>query len=635
MQNFFLDFKKYHYEFMSNYIIGVAFMACLAYYFTLEARGSYLQTFFYKANFMTKEQNINNDNQVQEAPARDFQDTNFRTPRNFGFDGDAPRPARRPPLRETIMNMDKDILKMLARRCNIIDKMKAKHGHLDPGEEKTLRTSWEKQATQMTRDPRIIKQLFALFQEIEFSSKPQHGDDKRTAFNLAPTKEPIDMLIQAPLVSRRSRFYLNLAGASGSALILRPGLLSDADVECIKMFNQCATSLAWDDDGTMRSREGGGLSLPDKVIFVGDDALNFYLLLGHYVGTVSRAKFTGESNLKLADFSSLRRFLPALGVRLSNAIPGTLGFPLRIECSGMLPDEVVIPSDVDADMALGLILAAPFWEKSVTFDLKNQAKAQEIIEEALSILEPCSAKFTHLNQTITIHPSPISTPKEPVLGVEMSLAAYLLALSAVSYGKVQLDGLWPSCALASEIQTIFEQCQVQIEITDKQIVSTKAKLSNTQELKLDASKLDERFAPLAIALSASAALQGVEAYLPSGTNHINNDHIHLFIAHLGLEVDENNLLKPIPNFEDNEIPFTAPSVYWAMAYALCAFAKPNLKLSNPGIVTILYPQFWNLYNTLPSPQIKKTVAETVDEKPVRRRIIAADQDGIGSGDSDN
>ncbi len=560
---------------------------------------------------------------------REFRD---RAPR----EGRPPRdPNRRPPLRETIMDMDKDILKMLARRCNIIDKMKAKHGYLDPKEEKTLRTSWEKQATQMTRDPRIIRQLFALFQEIEFSAKPQYGDEKRTSFNLAPTKEVLDVSIDAPLVSRRSRLYLSLAGASGSALVMRPGLLSDSDVECIKMFNQCATSLAWDDDGTMRSRQGGGLSLPDKVIFVGDDALNFYLLLGHYVGSVSRAKFTGDSNLKMADFSTLRRFLPALGARLSNAIPSTLGFPLRIECSGVLPDEVLIPSDIEADVVLGLILAAPFWEKPMNFMLKNHPKAQEILEEAISVLEPCGAKFEIQGQDIKISPSTIITPKDPALGMEMSLAAYLLALSAVSHGKVELNGIWPKCQLAEHLQEIFKQCGMPLEIDAHKITSANIDGSVPKNLNVDASMLDARFAPLALALTLNASLRGEQCYLPKFAPEISDEHIQLFIAHLGFEVNSDNLITAIENFEELEMPFTAPSVYWAMAYALCAFAKPHLKLSNPGIVTSLYPQLWNLYNTLPSPQIKKQILEPVDEKPVRRRIIAADQDGIGNGDSNN
>jgi 3-phosphoshikimate 1-carboxyvinyltransferase len=61
-----------------------------------------------------------------------------------------------------------------------------------------------------------------------------------------------------------------------------------------------------------------------------------------------------------------------------------------------------------------------------------------------------------------------------------------------------------------------------------------------------------------------------------------------------------------------------------MAYALCAFLRPNLHLSNPGVMTSVFPPFWNMYNTLPVPVLKRNRQEKEDEdaKPVRRRVIA-------------
>ncbi len=545
------------------------------------------------------------------------------------------RPAvKRPPLRETIMNMDQDILKMLARRSNILDKMKAKQGHLDPKEEKTLRTSWEKNATQMTRDPRVIQQIFALFQEIEFSAKPQFGDEKRVSFNLSPTKEAIDVQMHAPMVSRRSRLYLSLAGASGSALHIRPSLLSDPEVECVKMFNQCATSLAWDEDGSLRAREGGGLSLPDKVIFVGDDILNFYLLLGHYVGSLSRAKFTGDSTLKFLDLSTLRSFLPQLGARLSNAIPGTMGFPLRIECSGILPDAIQIPANIDADAVLGFMLAAPFWEKEVSFDLSKHAQAEQIIEEALSVLVPSCAMVKNDGHIVHISPSKITTPKEPILGMEMSFAAYLLAMPAFTSGKVQLEGLWPKCEIGDSIITTLKSCGVEVAKTEGQIITSSLEVTEKlNQEKLNATCFDERFIPLAIALAIAPALCGRPAYMPDLSDNSLVDDINSFMNNFGFETNHDGQIVRMPHFEESGVAWTASSPYWAMAYSLCAFIKSQMKLTNPGIMTSLYPQFWNLYNALPFPHIKKPTLELVDEKPVRRRIIAADQDGAGSGDN--
>lgn len=59
-----------------------------------------------------------------------------------------------------------------------------------------------------------------------------------------------------------------------------------------------------------------------------------------------------------------------------------------------------------------------------------------------------------------------------------------------------------------------------------------------------------------------------------------------------------------------------------MALALGAFLRPNLRLGNPGVLTDLFPAFWTLYNTLPTPELGRKKAEPVDVKPARRRIIA-------------
>ncbi len=639
------------------------------------------------------------------APAY-FTDMN----RPFGRGGRGARGDKRPPLRETVMNMDKDLLKVLARRCNILGKMKAKSGHLEVREEKEIRASWEKTATQMTRDPRIIHQLFALMQEITFSAKPEEGMAKRTGFNLAPPPLPVGIRMHAPLVSRRSRLFLAMAGASGSACRMAPSLLDDASVECIKMFNQCATSLAWDDDGTLISREGGGLSLPDKVIFVGDDILNFFLLLGHYVSQNTRAKFTGESALKKADLTSVRSFLPQLGARISNVMPNSSGFPIRLECSGILPETVDIPEDVPADFVLGLLLAAPFWENSISFDLRFHPQAESIMEEALAILTPCKAKVRRENDILFFNPSNIKTPSTPELGMDLQFAAYILALPLAQGGQVQLDGLWPVCPTAEQLEKCMHFFGLITEKSTSGIHATHPRVENpqgfgaststfavqesmeaeadfapedntdpedgftaddiltaeenfvshendpaeeilTEEISaeegfteekpmesifLPASALwqDPRFTPLLAACAYILALrhQGKKRIVLPAEAPVES--LESFFNHLGFEyVEDGFTLDVSRQRRDPATVWTAPTPAWALAFALAAAAKPHIKLSNPGIMTNLYPQFWNLYNALPSFDIKKNVTEQKNDKPVRRRIIAADQERTGNGDS--
>jgi hypothetical protein len=71
-----------------------------------------------------------------------------------------------------------------------------------------------------------------------------------------------------------------------------------------------------------------------------------------------------------------------------------------------------------------------------------------------------------------------------------------------------------------------------------------------------------------------------------------------------------------------------------MAYALAAFARPRLKLTNPGIMTALYPRFWALYNTLPEPKTDQAAAqgeerndnpsEKRNDMPKRKRVRLSD-----------
>ena len=260
---------------------------------------------------------------------------------------------------EEITDIDRNILKLLLKRHNLLQRLATHQGRPDAKTEQQLRAAWEKNATRISRDPKVTRQLFYLLQEVHFLPKPDPDDEPRQAFGLAPLRQPVNLSMPGPKACRRTRLYLALAAGSGQPLRIDDILLNDPLTECVKVFNQAGGQLAWQEDGSVLARAGEPLPLPDKVIFLGDDSLNFHLVLGHYLGRPSHAKFTGDSKLKLSDFSALRRFAPLLGARLTNAIPKTDGLPIRLEASGMLPQELIIPADLPADAVTGLLLAAP------------------------------------------------------------------------------------------------------------------------------------------------------------------------------------------------------------------------------------------------------------------------------------
>ena len=139
----------------------------------------------------------------------------------------------------------------------------------------------------------------------------------------------------------------------------------------------------------------------------------------------------------------------------------------------------------------------------------------------------------------------------------------------------------------------------------------------------DLSALPSTLFPLGLVLALIPAVRnkgGVMPSLPSGTDMTLVDS---FMGQLGLLRDGNTL----STVEPSAAPWASPSVSWALALSLAAFLRPNIKLSNPGVVLSRLPHYWNLYNTLPSPPLTRKPAEeqsgTAPARPARRRVFAS------------
>ena len=99
-----------------------------------------------------------------------------RGPRNGHETGDA---RARKPLREVVCEIDRDILRLLLRRNNILVRMRGDKPRLDSAEEKTIRESWEASVSRISRDARLSGHFFSLMQEVEFQPPPRLSPRRR------------------------------------------------------------------------------------------------------------------------------------------------------------------------------------------------------------------------------------------------------------------------------------------------------------------------------------------------------------------------------------------------------------------------------------------------------------------------
>ena len=227
----------------------------------------------------------------------------------------APRPFRRENSSrgqdlEAIMALDEELLRLVMRRARMLARQRTA-GRLDPAVEKTLRTSWEEKAARIGRDPRLARDLFQLVQSVEPLSR---AEEEQGYFNLAPQLKPVAIDLKAPADGMTARMILALATASGQETLLRGLALNDGLIDGIKALNQIGGQLWWEEDGSVLSRGGSGLTRNlDKVIHVGNDIFNLWMIIAFCLGMPARLKITGGESLRFIDLSGLRRFLPTLG----------------------------------------------------------------------------------------------------------------------------------------------------------------------------------------------------------------------------------------------------------------------------------------------------------------------------------
>lgn len=538
-------------------------------------------------------------------------------------------------LRESVCEIDRDILRLLMRRHNLLRRMYTAKGHLDPAEEKFLREAWEAAASRVSRDPRLSSRLFTLMQEVEFLPRPEDEPaDKRPAFNLAPSTAPIALAMRTPLACRDTRAWLYLAAAAGRPLRLEPCLMNDPIVDCVKMLNQLGAALTRENDG-VSAMSAAPLAAPDKVVHVGCSAWNFYLVLGHYLGRPSRAKFVGDPDLRFADFSVARRFVGQMGARLIQAVPKSDGLPVRLECSGVLPDMVRLPADAPVELAEGILLAAPFYAQPLRLDLAAMPARTVIYARTLPILEQAGADVRRDGDRISVSPGLAALPEKPSLPMEAELALLLLALAPSLGGSVRLEGVWPQTPAAQAGWELLRRlgCSPRSEKGDTPVIE----LTQSAPLTIasDGFDLPEQFPvdwlPLPLALLAQTALRQGSAPLPPAlreglTDEFRSD-MTSFCSALHLCV-EDGVLRPLREDEAGAAAgrgWNAPNPVWALALALaaCARDKRAVRLGNPGIITTLYPAFWTLYNGLPAPKMEREPAPAAPVQRQRRRIITS------------
>lgn len=533
----------------------------------------------------------------------------------------------RPSLVEEISGIDKAILKLFLRRHNLLEKLR-RNGQIQAADEKTLREAWQKEATQISRDPDLTSKIFPILQSLSFLPKPDRNPDEigerisgQESFTLHPPRLSVKIKLTAPLSSRLSRIWLYMACALGKPLSLQNLLMGTRLTDFIRLMERLGAKFNSDIDN-IAALPGMPIASPDIAIHTGDDPFNFLIILSHYILRPTRAKIMADISMEPAMFTSLTAFLASLGCRLTPTIPKNLGFPCRIECSGLLPAVITFPDDLPEDLALALAIACLFYDKPLTLDLERLPDRANLLSGLIPLLDQAGAAYKLGNFTIEFEPSPLSPPTRPRVPFDPCVASFLLSLPMPLTGECRLAGMWPEWRKIRGLRDLLIRSGLPWRGDDDLATCGNSESSWNFQLPSDVailpSELPDWAQPLICALAACACLGGGSGIIPS--TYLEDQDTLNFIAAAGLASDPQGKLE----IATRAVPiWNAPDPVWAMALALAACAgkgRPPLRLGNPGIVTGLWGYFWRIYNFLPVPGAPAAKAPATPAQPKRRRI---------------
>ncbi len=556
------------------------------------------------------------DNNRDNNGFRDRGRDNDRFPRQRG------RSSRTYENLLTLFDVDKELLNLLFRRAELLDGVKHDN-RVSPNLEKKLRVAWEGGTAKITKDPRIARDFFNLLQQLE---PIPYAYSKPNYYCLAPQFTPVQIDLDGALCSRQVRMLFALAAASGTMASFTT-YLSPTIMSTIKAFNQLGGQLWWEGHDRVLSRGGSGIMhYLDKVVPVGSDELSFYLVLALTLLVPARLKLVGDGPLRFMNTQAIKNFLPRLNARLTTVIPGQDGIPVRVESAGMMPNRVELPSDLPRDFIIALVLTS-----CMRKDLKGE---MEFVIEEHAEINCIKSELASLFATVSV--PCVFEDNDNVLSIKVTIQAPVF----VDDVSVDLDPMYTTCLLAMPAfaggKAVLRGKLNEKDLYCLDFLRSTGLTVNCEENNLVSEHPGKKLCapdlslapsyPMALIFSVLSALSGEEVRLPEISEKfvedIQEDVIHGFLAQIGLKVNDDNILVKC-EVETNA--WFLPSSDWGLAISLLAFMRPHIMLVNPEIITSIYPMFWRVYNTLPTPTAEPAVKEEVkEEEKKNRRVIAAD-----------
>ncbi len=496
-----------------------------------------------------------------------------------------------------LKELDREILNLLSKRCKILhnhvkQKKEQKDSIIDSVLEKELWRQWEKNSHGKHLDGRLLRKIFNYINWLGYETKET---EELTAWNfiLNPPKLPTDIYIHGPRDRFCSRFWIVFCAGSHCNFDLDHVVLNDPTHQLLKGINQADGDFSWSGHRIVCNSQRD-LNFEQRSIFIGDDELNLYLIIFLSLSKGGKFKFTGGNRLKTINLKHLFKILPDLGARAVSLIPEGEGLPIKIEASAIFNSKVVVPQASSAEMVASLILCSPFYDTPsgyINVYLPQNFKDEKLIPRVLEIFKKCNVEFEVKKKEIIIYKSKYEFPHNPEIYLDPLLSSFLLAFPQAYGGKTTLKGKYPLwLEEAKDLLDILLATDLKVDVFEDRIESKKEAKKASYFIDPHSPELF----PISLGIGCLCEPESIIKLTGSGISSIEL----LDELELKYEIRE-DLLYLYPNFNSSfpKVNINTTDPIWNMVLGLISFKRPYINLNNPGSITAIWPQFWNIFKS--------------------------------------
>lgn len=514
-------------------------------------------------------------------------------------------------LSEELVELDTQLAGLILERTRLLGKAASARRNkrialADPKQEKRLWAVWKKQLHDRLQNPGSVRELFF---QLNALSYVQCEENLTESFTLLPYLRALQADLPGPRDSFYFRCQLFLAALGDTNVRLSHAPQARNVVDFLTALNGWKAAIF---------RQGGSLEVSgvEKItpvgdsVFVGSYPFTFYILLALALLEPCSLRFVGSAYLRQLNIQNLSAFLPRLGARLTPVEPAGFSLPARLECSGIIPDEIFLTDDLPVDFVAALLLVAPLFSHKTNFVFSSQLRRHSKIQTVCSLLEKFGIVLQNQDADecrLDVVPGrPHAAAAELDTPLDTLLSAFLLVMPLGCGGVFCVRGEWQIGERSQEIFNLLERLGIVISRTSSTLVSSRqAKSSGKIEFDLTGKM---QFFPLALAASILAKkavcfICDEDLCFSSGLE---------LLDFLGLAYrEENGVLEfEAQKLQLPQVAWTSPQAEWSLAYVLISFVCPGLQLKNPGQLLNFWPEFWNIFNSLPKPILEKRQYKT-------------------------